>query len=1680
MRSGNLTTGRSRRRSLAGMIRERVKRFLSVAVSVSVIACSMPAIPAMAAEDDDDADVQEFTLTVNDLCDAVEEALQEGDPISESAYAFDGEAQEAYEDLFYGVDVYEIRPEIDKDGPNDLSLKVFVRLSDDRELDSVEITGDEEIVFLLLNNSEEEAAARIMIDDYETGLITVAAKTDVAAEGIASEEADIAALSAGGAGSGASETVSEMEEEAEGADDSEADDNEAEAEAASEEDSAEADESNGGRAYEDKGKGEKEPESEKPGDGRSDDKGRDHEVDRGQDSADKDAEKPGSSDKADKDDHKDKGDRGFTGGSHDKGDKPDGNVSDSSSDKADSSDPKGSGEKADGRDNGSAQASRSSHGGNLLRASLEGEADDSEGEADDSDDDEITIVIDADEMIILDDGDEAGTDDISEDTEVDIASSSDAKTVIDGYTLLAGETYDPVIINGTRNGVAYVTTLKDLGIDYGLMPLATASASDAEAFKLALESAEEGDTVALEADIEVDCSDDTYVTMNTAGITADLGGHTIKVKGTSTGKHLFVVRCGGEFVLKNGTVDGGVAEDETSDDSAKCKVIYSTSANNDITVSDITVQNFASNDATFYISGSGNHLTIEDSKFINNKSRAMYSSNCSELIIENSTFSGNKCSNNGAGIYVTAAEKVSISGTTVSDNDAGTFNGAGIYINGSGDVSLSGNTISGNKTTSGNGGGAELSNCTGEILIDKNTITGNTGYRYGGGLYITNGTKDAEKDILITNNIISNNTVYPTSSGLGQGGGIDIMINRTGSKITCTFSDNTITGNIAGSDESGIITDGRGGGISLYNGTEGAEFIITSGEISGNKAAWGGGIDYSYHSPAVLYLYNAMITGNEAVRGGGIWECPTSNTDMYPTFGGAIYGNTAEGEMTYNDTTNASAGDDIRFEGYDTDMTVNQDEPGKASVSARALGGMLIDWYTDEPGARYSDGAGEPADVLNDYQNKEDSFSLHAELNEEGQKLAEAEATLLITGNTASQVGGGIASNGPIVFGDSTSLTVRADKLWKEEDGETDLPEEEIKDYSVDVTLVRIDGSGNEVDLETVTLNADNEWTWNFSDLPTKYTDSDDLKEYEYTYTVRESNARTNGFFDVSVETGEVVEADDGSLDQTVTITNIKCNEPELTKEELEDDYERKDRDIEHDDSNGHFEENIDGDGWGSWDDADNNQEITYRLTIQHIKDTHSMTVHDYLEKGLDFEPDTVEIEFFENEDAAGVMLTEGVDYEVTQDGCSDEDCPMEGCTFEIKFADYLFDPENDPDNPEAEPLDDNAYVVVIYKALTDTHADDYFDDEHEYEDVILNDAYLTGYFGTSMLAFRTTPISTETDLFGFGVYKYADENGNEAALAGAEFILERVADNKYAKFSTETGEDGYTYYLMDEWVDDKDAADILTSDDDGMIRIEGLDDDSYIITEVKAPDGYEIIDEMITLMIDEDGNITVSGNTGSKEAVIGHVVNVENTPPDEPEPEPGTGSLTVSKTVTGAGGSTTQEFTFTVTLSDTSINGTYGDLTFVDGVASFTLRHGESVTATGLPEGIEYTVEETAANGYNTTSESASGRIVAGDTIKVSYINDRPSTTSGGGHHSNGGGGGGGSSSGGSSGGSGDGGPGSGGDSGDSGGSYYPLEPMPETGDPGATSSLLMMVIGLGALLVIAVVDRKKRHIED
>lgn len=135
-------------------------------------------------------------------------------------------------------------------------------------------------------------------------------------------------------------------------------------------------------------------------------------------------------------------------------------------------------------------------------------------------------------------------------------------------------------------------------------------------------------------------------------------------------------------------------------------------------------------------------------------------------------------------------------------------------------------------------------------------------------------------------------------------------------------------------------------------------------------------------------------------------------------------------------------------------------------------------------------------------------------------------------------------------------------------------------------------------------------------------------------------------------------------------------------------------------------------------------------------------------------------------------------------------------------------------------------------------------------------------------------------------------------------------------------------------------------------------------------------------------GQVDVSGNGVIEQGVDANVA-VENRKDKAP------GNLVVTKTVAGSGDQS-REWHFRVELSDKRINGQYGDLFFKDGVAEFTLKHGESKTAKGLPESVTYQVTELEENldGYATTYTDDAGTITSEQDMVAAFINDKPKPT--------------------------------------------------------------------------------------
>lgn len=127
------------------------------------------------------------------------------------------------------------------------------------------------------------------------------------------------------------------------------------------------------------------------------------------------------------------------------------------------------------------------------------------------------------------------------------------------------------------------------------------------------------------------------------------------------------------------------------------------------------------------------------------------------------------------------------------------------------------------------------------------------------------------------------------------------------------------------------------------------------------------------------------------------------------------------------------------------------------------------------------------------------------------------------------------------------------------------------------------------------------------------------------------------------------------------------------------------------------------------------------------------------------------------------------------------------------------------------------------------------------------------------------TGTTTEKEVFVYtfqiDVDKYA--TGEETKkLPGAEFILTRevkTGEGEATKTQYAIVEDG----KLKEWSDSKENATTLKTDNQGKISVAGLEAGTYYLKETKAPDGYNLLTDKVTV------TITATMGTGTEANVL-------------------------------------------------------------------------------------------------------------------------------------------------------------------------------------------------------------------
>lgn len=135
------------------------------------------------------------------------------------------------------------------------------------------------------------------------------------------------------------------------------------------------------------------------------------------------------------------------------------------------------------------------------------------------------------------------------------------------------------------------------------------------------------------------------------------------------------------------------------------------------------------------------------------------------------------------------------------------------------------------------------------------------------------------------------------------------------------------------------------------------------------------------------------------------------------------------------------------------------------------------------------------------------------------------------------------------------------------------------------------------------------------------------------------------------------------------------------------------------------------------------------------------------------------------------------------------------------------------------------------------------------------NTAYLT--YGDKNT--KSAESVTNTYTFGIPVFKYT---GTNTPLAGAKFSLysDKACSTKIDLLKGDTTKETYRKFIAGKDTDDKKVTEITTNDS-GKFNITGLNSGTYYLKEIEAPKGYNKLKDPVTVVIAEDGTITVNGS---------------------------------------------------------------------------------------------------------------------------------------------------------------------------------------------------------------------------
>ena len=251
----------------------------------------------------------------------------------------------------------------------------------------------------------------------------------------------------------------------------------------------------------------------------------------------------------------------------------------------------------------------------------------------------------------------------------------------------------------------------------------------------------------------------------------------------------------------------------------------------------------------------------------------------------------------------------------------------------------------------------------------------------------------------------------------------------------------------------------------------------------------------------------------------------------------------------------------------------------------------------------------------------------------------------------------------------------------------------------------------------------------------------------------------------------------------------------------------------------------------GKYNSASIGDTVYFKTTITAQPGAQNYVLHDKMTDGLTFN-NTVEVK-------KGEPPVETSDYTLKTSDFNDD------CTFEIVFGQTFCD-----------DLQKDEKITVTYSATLNENA------------VIAgegnkNETWLK-YGENNNL--ETTHPTTDTKTFEMHVFKFYKDKRNsdkETGLADAVFTLSKKSDGTEPIKLTKTNENSNIYK-----VDKNGAISKITTPTGGKFTIQGLGAGTYYLTETKQPAGYNKLSGPVTVVIDENGKVTVGNETNPVDKV--------------------------------------------------------------------------------------------------------------------------------------------------------------------------------------------------------------------